>query len=48
LNSAFSNGLVMDRLEEPKITAETPPTSAFAWSNYDMPPLLFARMRPIQ
>ncbi len=48
LNSAFSSGLVMDRLEEPKITpaSETRPSSAFAWENYDMPPLLFIRLRP--
>jgi 2-polyprenyl-3-methyl-5-hydroxy-6-metoxy-1,4-benzoquinol methylase len=45
-NSAFSSGLVMDRLEEPPITAETPSRGAFDWSNYDMPPLLFARLRP--
>lgn len=45
LNSAFENGLVMDRLEEPKIIAETPPTNAFAWAHYDMPPLLFVRLR---
>jgi 2-polyprenyl-3-methyl-5-hydroxy-6-metoxy-1,4-benzoquinol methylase len=46
LNSAFSSGLVMDRLEEPPITSETLPTSAFAWPHYDMPGLLFARLRP--
>lgn len=46
LNSAFENGLVMDRIEEPKITAETSPTDAFAWAHYDMPPLLFVRLRP--
>ncbi|MFN8421192.1 MAG: hypothetical protein U0528_18390 [Anaerolineae bacterium] len=45
-NSAFTSGLVMDRIEEPPITAEVPATNAFAWSNYDMPPLLFARLRP--
>lgn len=45
-NSAFTSGLVMDRIEEPPIPAEVPATSAFAWSNYDMPPLLFARLRP--
>ena len=46
LNSAFSIGLVMDRLEEPPIPAEVPSKNAFDWSNYDMPPLLFARLRP--
>lgn len=46
LNSAFSSGLVMDRLEEPAITADPPPTSAFSWAHYDMPPLLFVRLRP--
>jgi len=50
-NSAFASGLIMDRLEEPKTTAaapsaETPSKNAFDWSNYDMPPLLFARLRP--
>jgi 2-polyprenyl-3-methyl-5-hydroxy-6-metoxy-1,4-benzoquinol methylase len=45
LNSAFASGLVMDRVEEPAITT-TPPTNAFDWSNYDMPPVLFARLRP--
>lgn len=45
-NSAFANGLVMDRLEEPAITADPPSKDAFNWSNYDMPPLLFARLRP--
>ncbi len=46
LNSAFSNGLVMDRLEEPTLKTDTPPKSAFDWANYDMPPLLFVRLRP--
>ncbi|MEO8607985.1 MAG: class I SAM-dependent methyltransferase [Chloroflexota bacterium] len=45
-NSAFSSGLVLDRLEEPPISAETLSKNAFDWSNYDMPPLLFARLRP--
>jgi 2-polyprenyl-3-methyl-5-hydroxy-6-metoxy-1,4-benzoquinol methylase len=47
LNSAFANGMVMDRLEEPAMKAETPTTNAFNWANYDMPPLLFARLRPL-
>jgi 2-polyprenyl-3-methyl-5-hydroxy-6-metoxy-1,4-benzoquinol methylase len=47
-NSAFANGLAMDRLEEPAITSATPATSPFAWANYDMPSLLFARLRPYQ
>ncbi len=46
LNAAFASGLVMDRLEEPPFTPATPPTSAFSWAHYDMPPLLFARLRP--
>ncbi|MBZ0288431.1 MAG: class I SAM-dependent methyltransferase, partial [Anaerolineae bacterium] len=45
-NSAFSNGLVMDRIEEPAISADPPTKNAFDWANYDMPPLLFARLRP--
>jgi SAM-dependent methyltransferase len=47
LNSAFENGLVMDRMEEPVLRPETPPKSAFDWANYDMPPLLFVRLRPV-
>lgn len=47
LNSAFSSGLVMDRLEEPAITEDVPPKNPFDWANYDMPPLLFARLRPV-
>lgn len=46
LNSAFENGWVMDRLEEPKLPADPSSKDAFNWSNYDMPPLLFARLRP--
>ncbi|MFN8371458.1 MAG: class I SAM-dependent methyltransferase [Anaerolineae bacterium] len=45
-NSAFSSGLVMDRLEEPVMQPETPSKNAFDWTNYDMPPLLFVRLRP--
>jgi SAM-dependent methyltransferase len=45
-NRAFSSGLVMDRLEEPPITTDGPPKNAFDWANFDMPPLLFARLRP--
>ena len=45
-NSAFSCGLVMDRLEEPALTASTLTNNPFDWANYDMPPLLFARLRP--
>jgi SAM-dependent methyltransferase len=45
LNSAFNNGLVMDRIEEPPIKTDTP-KSVLDWANYDMPPLLFARLRP--
>ncbi|MEO8394911.1 MAG: class I SAM-dependent methyltransferase [Chloroflexota bacterium] len=45
-NSAFASGLVLDRLEEPPIKEEIKGKSAFNWANYDMPPLLFARLRP--
>ncbi len=45
LNSAFAAGLVMDRLEEPVLAAEGPATGPFNWANYDMPPLLFVRLR---
>ena len=46
LNTAFACGLVMDRIEEPAITVETSTPSLFTWTNYDMPPLFFARLRP--
>jgi SAM-dependent methyltransferase len=47
LNSAFENGLVMDRVEEPPIPpGDQPSKNAFDWSNYDIPPILFARLRP--
>ncbi|MBI1257485.1 MAG: methyltransferase domain-containing protein [Chloroflexi bacterium] len=46
LNSAFASGLVLDRLEEPALTDKMGAKSLFDWSNYDMPPLLFARLRP--
>ncbi len=46
LNAAFSAGLLMDRMEEPRITAEAGTPSPFNWANYDMPPLLFVRLRP--
>lgn len=46
LNSAFASGLVMDRLEEPSLKTDTPAKSAFDWANYDMPPILFVRLRP--
>ncbi|MBX3086544.1 MAG: methyltransferase domain-containing protein [Anaerolineae bacterium] len=46
LNSAFNSGLVMDGIEEPPITSDAPSKSAFDWANYDMPPLLFVRLRP--
>jgi 2-polyprenyl-3-methyl-5-hydroxy-6-metoxy-1,4-benzoquinol methylase len=46
LNAAFANGLVMDGIEEPPITADPPSTDAFHWANYDMPPILFVRLRP--
>ncbi len=48
LNSAFSSGLVMDRLEEPKLPDAGAAKNAFDWANYDMPPLLFVRLRPAQ
>jgi len=46
LNAAFAAGLVMDRLEEPPVPADMFTPSPFNWANYDMPPLLFARLRP--
>lgn len=47
LNSAFTSGLVMDWLEEPPIPVTDPSSKgAFNWANYDMPPILFVRLRP--
>ncbi len=46
LNSAFTNGLVMDGIEEPKLAEVDAAKNAFNWANYDMPPLLFVRLRP--
>ncbi len=46
LNCAFSSGLVMDGIEEPKLSEADAATNAFNWANYDMPPLLFVRLRP--
>jgi 2-polyprenyl-3-methyl-5-hydroxy-6-metoxy-1,4-benzoquinol methylase len=47
LNSAFDAGLVMDRLEEPPMPPPAPPVGTFSFANFDMPPLLFVRLRPI-
>jgi len=47
LNSAFASGLMMDRLEEPPAPANNSSKNAFDWANYDMPPLLFVRLRPV-
>jgi 2-polyprenyl-3-methyl-5-hydroxy-6-metoxy-1,4-benzoquinol methylase len=47
LSPAFSAGLLLDRLEEPKITAGVPSSNPLNWANYDMPPLLFARLRKL-
>jgi 2-polyprenyl-3-methyl-5-hydroxy-6-metoxy-1,4-benzoquinol methylase len=46
LNSAFASGLVMDRLEEPPLPSAEANRNTFDWANYDMPPLLFVRLRP--
>ncbi len=46
LNRAFEAGLVMDRLEEPALPAGAPARGLFSWASYDMPPLLFVRLRP--
>jgi 2-polyprenyl-3-methyl-5-hydroxy-6-metoxy-1,4-benzoquinol methylase len=46
-NGAFVSGLVLDRVEEPALTEEIKGKSAFNWANFDMPPLLFARLRPM-
>lgn len=44
-NRAFNCGFVLDRLEEPALKLDVPSKSAFDWANYDMPPMLFARLR---
>lgn len=46
LNSAFKSGLVMDGIEEPKLPENDSDKNAFNWVHYDMPPLLFVRLRP--
>jgi SAM-dependent methyltransferase len=45
LGAAFAAGLVLDALEEPPFKRDTPPTDRLDWANYDMPPVLFARLR---
>ena len=47
-NPAFAAGLVLDRLEEPRITADAPSANPLNWANFDMPPLLFARLRKLR
>ncbi len=46
LNSAFEAGLVMDRLEEPPAPPPATTPGTFHFANFDMPPLLFVRLRP--
>jgi hypothetical protein len=46
-NAAFATGLFLDRLEEPRITSDTPQANPLNWANFDMPPLLFARLRKL-
>lgn len=46
LNAAFESGLVMDRLEEPPSPPDARPGGAFDRANYDVPPVLFVRLRP--
>jgi 2-polyprenyl-3-methyl-5-hydroxy-6-metoxy-1,4-benzoquinol methylase len=45
LRAGFSAGLVLDALEEPPFKREPPSGDRLDWSNFDMPPVLFARMR---
>jgi 2-polyprenyl-3-methyl-5-hydroxy-6-metoxy-1,4-benzoquinol methylase len=48
LNPAFAAGLLLDRMEEPGMQAgASGRSSAFDWANYDLPPLLFARLRRV-
>ncbi len=47
-NAAFESGLVMDRLEEPAMTPEGATDTGFDWTHFDMPPVLFARLRPVR
>lgn len=46
LNPAFEAGLVMDRLEEPPYRIDNASKNTLNWANFDMPPLLFVRLRP--
>lgn len=45
LGAAFAAGLVLDALEEPPFKRDAPSTERLDWSNFDMPPVLFARLR---
>lgn len=45
LGAAFAAGLVLDALEEPHFKRDTSSNDRLDWSNYDMPPVLFARLR---
>ncbi len=45
LGVAFAAGLVLDALEEPPYRPDATSTERINWANYDMPPLLVARLR---
>ncbi len=45
LRAAFASGLVLDALEEPSFKREEPSANRLDWSNFDMPPILVARLR---
>ncbi|HEX8220245.1 MAG TPA: class I SAM-dependent methyltransferase [Chloroflexia bacterium] len=44
LGAAFAAGLVLDALEEPPFKRDTPAADRLDWANFDMPPVLFARL----
>ncbi|MDQ3928853.1 MAG: hypothetical protein M3328_06870, partial [Chloroflexota bacterium] len=45
LGAAFAAGLVLDALEEPPYRPDSPANDQINWANYDMPPILVARLR---
>ncbi len=47
LNPAFEAGFLMDRFEEPRQFADPLSPGSFDWGKYDMPPLLFVRLRKL-
>lgn len=45
LNPAFDAGFLMDRFEEPRIAPNPASKDTFDWAHYDLPPILYVRLR---